>query len=315
MKVIIALALVACVSASILSTEEYETLFSKWMAMNGKEYSSPEEMFERFHIYQKNLDHIIQHNSKGLDWTLGMNQFGDLTNEEFRATYLGFKGDSSVPEHVEEVELTAPTTVNWVQSGIVPPILNQQQCGSCWAFSAAGSISMAYNKNNNNNALQLSPEQLVQCSAAYGNNGCNGGLMDNAFRYAQKYPLATLAQYPYTSGNGVTGQCNTSLQSQGKYGVKSYTNVSKGSYTALQNAIAIQPVSVAVDAQNWQNYNSGIFSKCGTSLDHGVIAVGYTPTYTLVRNSWGTSWGLQGYIQLAPGNTCGIANQASYPTV
>jgi len=279
-----------------------------------KKYSSTQEEMYRLQVFLDNLNYINA--NQGDTYTLGINVMADITNEEFRATYLGYIGEPETTYGVqgEEPTVAAPTSVNWVQAGIVPPILNQAQCGSCWAFSAAGSISMAYNKNNNNNSLQLSPEQLVQCSAAYGNKGCNGGLMDNAFRYAQKYPLTTLAQYPYTSGNGVTGSCNTSLQSQGKYGVKSYTNVAKSS-AALQTAIALQPVSIAVDASNWQSYTNGVFSKCGTSLDHGVIAVGYTPTYWLVRNSWGTGWGQSGYIQLAPGNTCGLLNQASYPTV
>jgi len=169
--------------------------------------------------------------NQGDTYTLGINQFADITNEEFRSTYLGYVAKENIErENVMEVSnVQTPTSVNWVDAGVVPPILNQAQCGSCWAFSAAGSISMAYNVQNKNNQLQLSPEQLVQCSKAYGNNGCNGGLMDNAFQYAEKYPLATYAQYPYTSGNGVTGTCNTNLQSQGKYGVKTYTNVPKGS--------------------------------------------------------------------------------------
>jgi C1A family cysteine protease len=278
-----------------------------------KKYSSAQEEAYRMQVFMDAVKYISE--NQGDTYTLGINQFADITNEEFRSTYLGYAGSEIEHDNVNEFTgVQAPTSVNWVDAGEVPPILNQAQCGSCWAFSAAGSISMAYNVKTKNNQLQLSPEQLVQCSKAYGNNGCNGGLMNNAFQYAQKYPLATNAQYPYTSGNGVTGTCNTNLQAQGKYGVKTFTNVGKTS-AALQAAIAQQPVSIAVDASNWQYYQTGVFSKCGKSLDHGVIAVGYTPTYWLVRNSWGTTWGLQGYIQLAPGNTCGLLNQASYPNV
>jgi C1A family cysteine protease len=294
--------------------EEVLALWKNFKLTHNKKYATAQEEMYRLQVFLDNLNYINE--NQGDTYTLGINVLADITPEEFRATYLGYIGPKDAPTVVEEVELNAPASVNWVQAGVVPPILNQANCGSCWAFSAAGSISIAYNINNKNNALQLSPEQLVQCSSAYGNQGCNGGLMDSAFRYAQKYPLATLAQYPYTSGTGTTGSCNTSLQSQGKYGVTGYTDVTPaGSTAALQNAIAIKAVSIAVDANNWQYYTSGIFSKCGTSLDHGVIAVGYTSTYWYVRNSWGTGWGSNGYIQLAPGNTCGLANQASYPSV
>jgi C1A family cysteine protease len=168
--------------------------------------------------------------NQGDTYTLGINVFADITPEEFRSTYLGFAGSNTVEEDTEEVETSytaVPESVNWIAKGVVPPILNQAQCGSCWAFSAAGSLSMSYNVRNGNNALQLSPEQLVQCSKAYGNNGCNGGLMDNAFKYAEKFPLATYDQYPYTSGTGVTGNCNTTLQALGKYGVSNYTDVAR----------------------------------------------------------------------------------------
>jgi len=203
-------------------------VLSQWknfkMSFN-KKYSSAQEEAYRMQVFMDAVKFISE--NQGDTYTLGINQFADITNEEFRSTYLGYVAqENQETENLMEVSnVQAPTSVNWVDAGVVPAILNQAQCGSCWAFSAAGSISMAFNVQNKNNALQLSPEQLVQCSKAYGNNGCNGGLMDNAFRYAQKYPLCTYAQYPYTSGNGVTGNCNTNLQSQGKYAVKTFTNV------------------------------------------------------------------------------------------
>jgi len=130
------------------------------------------------------------------------------------------------------------------------------------------------------------------------------------------HPLTTNAQYPYTSGNGVTGFCNTSLQNQGTNKVTGYNVVTSGSCSDLQNTVAQQPTSVCVDASTWQNYQSGIFSNCGTQIDHCVLAVGYVEgSYWYIQNQWTTSWGEKGFIQLAWGNTCGVCQQAQIPTV
>jgi len=154
---------------------------------HNKKYAHPQEEMYRFQVFLDNLNYIK--NNQGETYTLGITSLADLTTEEFRATYLGFIPALATAEEeeftVESDNVTAPASVNWVTAGVVPAILNQANCGSCWAFSAAGAISMAYNVKNNNNALQLSPEQLVQCSKAYGNNGCNGGLMNNAFNYVK----------------------------------------------------------------------------------------------------------------------------------
>lgn len=148
--------------------------------------------------------------------------------------------------------------------------------------------------------------------------------MDYAFEYVIQYGLNTAENYPYTSGNGITGQCNTALQNNtDNYKISSYVDVPQNDCAALENAINIQPVAVAVDASNWSFYSSGIFSKCGTSLNHGVLAVGYyidsaSDSYWLVQNSWSTSWGEDGFIRLSASgkaNTCGICSDASYPVV
>ncbi len=140
--------------------------------------------------------------------------------------------------------------------------------------------------------------------------------MTDAFQYVQKNPLNTFANYPYTSGNGVTGTCNDNLAAAGKYGISGFATVPAGNCTQLYIANNLQPISIAVDASTWSYYKSGIFSLCGTQLDHGVQLVGYVMgQYWLVRNSWGASWGENGYIQLRWGNTCGLCNDASYPFV
>jgi len=162
-------------------------LWKNFKMTHNKKYSHAQEEMYRFQVFLDNLNFI--NNNQGETYTLGVTSLADLTAEEFRATYLGFTPELSTVEEEEFTVATdapsAPASVNWVTAGVVPAILNQASCGSCWAFSAAGAISMAYNVKNKNNSLQLSPEQLVQCSKAYGNNGCNGGLMNNAFNYVK----------------------------------------------------------------------------------------------------------------------------------
>lgn len=174
-------------------------------------------------------------------------------------------------------------------------------------------------KGQNNPVPVLSEQQLVSCAGVfqgYLNFGCNGGQLTEAFRYIQSNPLTTLANYPYTSGTTkVAGSCDKAAANLGTYGITGYKAVDKTT-DALQAAIAQQPISVAVDATNWSQYKSGIFSDCGTQLNHGVLAVGYSAnSYWQVKNSWGTSWGENGFIQVDWNSNCGITQSAVFPTV
>jgi len=297
----------------------YVMEFNNWKVKYGKTYVNAQEELYRLKVYIENQLWIKE--NQGEEFTLEINQFGDLTREEFRAMYLGYKyvvQDARPNERVIDMPAgEVNQTVNWVSLSDTSPIYNQGQCGSCWSFSATEGIESAYSVYDNVHPTpQLSMEQLVQCSSAYGNQGCNGGLMTDAFQYVQKNPLNTFANYPYTSGTGVTGTCNDNLAAAGKYGISGFATVPAGNCTQLYIANNLQPISIAVDASTWSYYKSGIFSLCGTQLDHGVQLVGYVMgQYWLVRNSWGASWGENGYIQLRWGNTCGLCNDASYPFV
>lgn len=212
----------------------------------------------------------------------------------------------------------APASVDWDTAGAVTPIKNQAQCGSCWAFSTTGSIEGAF-KIAGNPLTSFSEQELVACDKV--DDGCQGGLMDNAFKYAETHALCTEASYPYTSGGGNRGTCETSCT--GVAEVTAFTDVPTKNEDALKTAVAQQPVSVAIEADKsvFQLYKSGVMDSkaCGTQLDHGVLAVGYGTDggkdYWKVKNSWGETWGQAGYILLGRGeNTCGISQQPSYPT-
>ncbi|KAL5864726.1 hypothetical protein ACOSQ3_002240 [Xanthoceras sorbifolium] len=173
--------------------------------------------------------------------------------------------------------------------------------------------------------VSLSEQEVVDCDVKGVDEGCNGGLMDDAFKFIQQNKgLTTEANYPY---KGVDGTCNAKKEANHAANINGFEDVPSNNEKALLKAVAHQPVSVAIDAGegDFQFYSSGVFTgTCGTDLDHGVTAVGYGVNadgtkYWLVKNSWGTGWGEEGYIRMqrdvdAKEGLCGIAMQASYPT-
>ena len=374
----------------------YASEFAAFKANFNKVYQSGVHEAERFAVFVDNFNFIRNH--KGDGYTVGVNEFADLTHEEFKAKYLGYKPSTHVLQKLWDAQddvtlykasndecgeatldakyekqaeqfagltegtcssvgytvaagtktLTVPVigqvtvslfkkgalgatddSVDWTTKGAVTPVKNQAQCGSCWAFSATGALEGAIFLQDG--VLEsLSEQELVSCDKV--DSGCNGGAMDNAFTFAKKNGLALESQYPYTSGTGNTGTCQTAKESPAAphSKVASFTDVTPNSEAALKAAVAKQPISVAIEAdkQAFQFYTSGIIKAtagCGTNLDHGVLAVGYgTDAGTLywkVKNSWGTTWGDKGFVRLertessSSKGTCGIAMDASYPTV
>jgi C1A family cysteine protease len=316
----VALLLVAIVAVSALN--QNEKLFTEFVAKYNKKYEGVDEFFNRFAIFQENLNMIATHNAGNHTFTMAQNEFTDLTFAEFHAGYTGLLNRPVSPylrsQNAPEETVSAPMdSVDWRTSGAVTPVKNQGQCGSCWAFSTTGSVEGAV-KIKTGTLTSLSEQQLVDCAGSAGNQGCNGGLMDYAFEWIIKQKgICTEAAYPYT---GQDGRCKAGCKVGSP--ISSYKDVTSGSESALQAAVKIGPVSVAIEADQsaFQFYSGGIFSAaCGTQLDHGVLAVGYGTqgqNYWIVKNSWGTSWGESGYIRMIMGkNECGISLAASYPVV
>jgi hypothetical protein len=306
----------AAVSALVVEDAAQQEFF-KFVKDYNKQYPT-EEVFDRFNTFKANLELINAHNNGSGGWKMGINQFADLTAAEFKA-YLGLRPRENSYIRSQNVAVLPPAESNdidWTTKGAVTPVKDQAQCGSCWAFSTTGSVEGAVQiKTGQLNSV--SEQQLVDCAGSSGNQGCNGGLMDDAFNWIVSHRgIGSEASYPYTARDG---QCkNVPSVST----IAGYKDVQQGSEDALMNALNMQPISIAIEADqsSFQFYKSGVFTgPCGQQLDHGVLLVGSGTDggqqYWRVKNSWGASWGDHGFIRMVRGqNMCGLANMASYPT-
>jgi cathepsin L len=304
--------------------EEYWTLWQHFQTLDGHNgYQTVMEHDDRFEVFKKNMDFAREFNQKGeYTFTMGVTIHADKTAEEFEAWLKATSGTKPAPHSnrslfdMSQAE-TAPDSKDWVTVGAVTPVKNQGQCGSCWAFSTTGGVE-GQNFLVNNKLSSFSEQELVDCSQAEGNQGCNGGLMDDGFTYVEQSGLCYESAYPY---EGVGGTCKASSCTS-QVSVTGYTDIPQGDTAALMTASGtVGPISIAVDANTyWQLYSGGVFNHfCNPNkLDHGVLLVGYkSGEYWKVKNSWGASWGENGYIRMkgTDANTCGLANSASYPTV
>jgi len=321
--------------------------FKAWSAAFGREYADLEEASSKFMTWLDNLYVIAETNSQDLSYKLGLNQFSDLNGEEFRQYVHGdngacFKGEERARilnrngrdlgertkfGHMgENPTVQAPDSVDWSTKGVVTPVKNQGQCGSCWAFSATGAMECQYAiKTGTLNSL--SEQELVDCAGfQYGCLGCNGGQMTGAMKYAAKEGgLCSESEYKYEAKDGTckASSCGT------KYDANTgYEAVTPYSASALETATAAGCVSIGIEADQtaFQHYSSGVLTgNCGTSIDHGVLVVGYgtdgSQKYWKVKNSWGESWGQKGYVNICrdcdkngKDGECGILMEPNVPT-
>lgn len=339
MKILILLvAFVAAANAVSL----YELVKEEWNAFklqHRKNYDSETEERIRLKIYVQNKHKIAKHNQRfdlGQEkYRLRVNKYADLLHEEFVQTVNGFNRTDSKKSlkgvrieepvtFIEPANVEVPTTVDWRKKGAVTPVKDQGHCGSCWSFSATGALEGQHFRKTGK-LVSLSEQNLVDCSGKYGNNGCNGGMMDYAFQYIKDNGgIDTEKSYPYEA---IDDTCHFNPKAVGATD-KGYVDIPQGDEEALKKALAtVGPVSIAIDAshESFQFYSEGVYyePQCDSeNLDHGVLAVGYGTSeegedYWLVKNSWGTTWGDQGYVKMARNrdNHCGVATCASYPLV
>jgi len=320
---------------------DHAASFANWKQEFNKQYDDVESEAAAFITFLENWKMINDHNiADDASFTMGMNQFADMSGDDFLMYIHGHTGSCmnhrTVQERVAMTEVVpdveAPEAIDWTDvdgESYVSAVKNQGHCGSCWAFSTTGAIearSAIANKQTGADIVTLSEQQLIDCSKSYGNKGCNGGLMDNAFKYvAAEGGLCSEADYPYTGKTGLVceaSECGTKYDA-----IKSYSDVTADSEESLMKAVAEGPVSIAIEADQstFQFYKTGVLSaSCGVKLDHGVLVVGYGEMdgqkYWKVKNSWGATWGMDGYVLLcrecdANGmkGECGILMQPSYP--
>ncbi|KMT04501.1 hypothetical protein BVRB_8g181670 [Beta vulgaris subsp. vulgaris] len=301
-----------------------------WMARHGRVYKDQIEKEKRLNIFSKNVERIENFNGNASSnklFTLGVNAFSDLTLKEFVATHTGYKrqfhsksmsGYSTTNGLRFDQNLTdMPPSLDWREQGAVTPIKDQGQCGCCWAFSTVAAVE-GLNQINTGQLISLSEQELVDC--VQDSNGCYGGSMTNGFEYIkQNQGLSTEDEYQYQA---TQGQCGATYPSDNAVTIEGYQRIPPNDEETLMQAVSQQPISIGIDANGFEflNYNGGVFNgECGQQINHAVTIVGYdTDTdgnnYWLLKNSWGETWGENGYMKIIRDqNQCGITLYASYP--
>jgi len=301
----------------------YTYLFFQFVSLYNVSYDSSTVFGERFDIFVDNMRFVEQYNAMQTSVMLGMTPFADRTPEEFQDQYRGFLGGShattmSCQDTYTPSGASDKMVFDWREKGVVSPVKDQGQCGSCWAFATAETAESAWALQNSSSSswVPLSPRQLVDCSTE--NAGCSGGYIDAAMRYVVDYGLLPEEIYPYTPNDG---PCeiplhNTVFRPDGCF------RVAPGNERRIRQALVERgPLVATIDADPsvFQFYIGGVIRRedCGTDLDHAVQLVGYgaedSTKYWIIRNSWGTGWGEQGYFRLErtdeedTDGTCGVA--------
>ncbi|KAI3870696.1 hypothetical protein MKW92_003701 [Papaver armeniacum] len=321
-------------SAANNDTHQMKTRYTQWLARHNRLYDT-EEWLSRFQIYKSNVKLIDHVNSQNLPYKLVDNKFADMTNEEFRAKYLGLKTLPAIKIVNDDafiklnISTKLPKNVDWRKKRAVTRVKDQGDCGSCWAFSAVSAVE-GINKIKTGKLVTLSEQQIVDCNTGgddiFGKPGCDGGLISLAYDYIKENGLTNESKYPY---KGVDDTCKKKqvVAKKNLVTITGYKQIPANNEKILEAVVAQQPVSTAIDARSstFRFYSEGIFTgDCEDNLSHGVAIVGYgggskkENKHWIVKNSWGMNWGEKGYIRMSRGvkskqGLCGIAKTASYP--
>ncbi|XP_043249973.1 cathepsin L [Colletes gigas] len=337
----ILLLLIMATFATTQAVSFYELFKEEWTTFkmeHNKEYKSDIEEKFRMKIFLDNKHKIAKHNGnfemKKVSFKLKMNKYGDMLHHEIVNVLNGYNKSINTrlrserppvgATFIEPANVVLPESIDWRENGAVTPVKDQGHCGSCWAFSSTGALEGQHFRQTGV-LISLSEQNLIDCSVKYGNNGCQGGMMDQAFQYIKANKgVDTEITYPY---EGEDDTCRYNPMDNGASDV-GFVDIPQGNEHKLKAAVAtVGPVSVAMDASHssFQFYSEGVYyePQCSPdNLDHGVLVVGYGTDedgqdYWLVKNSWGEQWGDKGYIKIARNkeNHCGIASDASYPLV
>merc|ERR1712083_74517 len=299
--------------------------FAQFKAQYGKIYKTRTEHQMRYDIFQANLKKIEEHNKSGASWKKGINQFSDLTEAEFQAMYLG--GYKRLPTPAGNFTIASkpakdlPAEVDWRKQGVVTDVKNQGQCGSCWAFCTTEMIE-SYAGIATGSTPELSSQQVTSCTPnplkCGGTGGCYGSIPQLGYTYIQLFGHITEEDYPYISGDTMNTEDCTYMPDQAAGAITGYTILEPNSLEAVMDFVANQgPLAIAAYASPWGRYSSGVFDGCpyggDIAINHAIVLVGYGTDaaegdYWLVRNSWGSGWGEDGYIRLKRESTavCGV---------
>ena len=343
MRTILLLATIAAAFAT--STPIYDSslqAWEEWKLTYNVIHTAPDYDLDYllYNDWKTNIDIINDHNAKQSSYRLAPNKFTHLSNEEFRRTMTGSFGKKSknivgdsfpqicygpVPKQFtdENYIKNLPQAVDWRAKGAVTRVKDQGQCGSCWAFATTGPMESLI-KIKTGVLYNISEQQLVDCAYREGNDGCAGGLTDNAFVYAVKHGMCSETDYPYVAEDDPCkeSKCLKFINIKGCVDIQ---DVEPKQEETMRSVVASWPIAIGINggASSFQSYQSGVLDdpECNDNLDHGVMIVGYNTTsdgkdYWIIKNSWGLEWGQDGYIYVVRGmNECGLAEYASYPVL
>lgn len=311
-------------------TKRHQEEFEAFRRAYRKNYATEEEYLVRCLKFAKNLDEIDSHNDKYsrgvVEWTMGVNEFSDLSNDEFLTFYTGFEPSldtgSSKAANTFNVQpnMVVPTELDYSKNGIASPVKNQGKCGSCYAFATVAGLESQYNLISNKrwSGFSLSEQDVMECTHTCGNQKCQGGLMTNCYECKSKNRHGIMEEhhYPYISADGNNGTDCKHIPSIPIFFIESYYTIASDELAIIQALVLHGCIPAGMNANPLQNYNSGIFDPLmcsGILRNHAVTICGYSTNYWIIKNSWGQSWGEGGYFRMKRGkNLCGINGMCSF---